>query len=86
MDVRAVMSIEISDIWLEMRTAEQNQDHERMAAAIARLEHLEAATGTAQVRYASGPTPSPLSAYCGFMLGAALIAIHQEEFSTVNDH
>jgi hypothetical protein len=38
MDVRAVMSIEISDIWLEMRTAEQNQDHERMAAAIARLE------------------------------------------------
>jgi hypothetical protein len=55
MDVRAVMSIEISDIWLEMRTAEQNQDHERMAAAIARLEHLEAATGTAQVRYASGP-------------------------------
>ena len=55
MDVRAVMSIEISDIWLEMRTAEQNQDHERMAAAIARLEHLEAATGTAQVRYPSGP-------------------------------
>jgi hypothetical protein len=50
MDIRAVMSIEISDIWLEMLTAEKDQDPERMAAAIARLEHLEAATGTAQDR------------------------------------
>jgi hypothetical protein len=55
MDIRAVMSIEISDVWLEMLTAEKNQDRERMAAAITRLERLEAATATAQVRYAHAP-------------------------------
>ena len=33
MDIRAVMSIEISDIWLEMLAADENQDRERMAAA-----------------------------------------------------
>jgi hypothetical protein len=54
MDIRAAMSIEISDIWLEMLTAEQNQDRERMATAIARLERLEAVTGAAQGRYARG--------------------------------
>jgi hypothetical protein len=42
MDNRAVMSIEISDIWLEMLTAEKKQDRERMATAIERLERLEA--------------------------------------------
>jgi hypothetical protein len=55
MEIRAVRSIEISDICLEMLTAEKNQDPERMAAAIARLEHLEAATGTGQVRYTCDP-------------------------------
>jgi hypothetical protein len=50
MNTRAIMSIEISDIWLEMLTADKNQDRKRMATAIARLDRLEAATGTANGR------------------------------------
>jgi hypothetical protein len=42
MDNRAVMSIEISDIWLEMLTAQKKQDRERMATALERWERLEA--------------------------------------------
>ena len=53
-DIRVAMSIEISDIWLEMLTAKENQDRERMATAIARLERLEAVTGAAQGGYARG--------------------------------
>jgi hypothetical protein len=49
-EIRAVRSIEISDICLEMLTAEQNRNRKRMAAAVARLEHLEAETDTAHVR------------------------------------
>ena len=45
MEIRVTRSIEISDICFEMITAEQYRDRERMAAAIARLEHFEAATG-----------------------------------------
>jgi hypothetical protein len=38
MDIRAIMSIEISDIWLEIIAAQKNQDRQRMATAIERLE------------------------------------------------
>jgi hypothetical protein len=48
-------AMDIRAIWLEMLAAEENQDRERMTAAIARMERLEAATGTAQVGYARGP-------------------------------
>jgi hypothetical protein len=34
--------IEVSDICFEMLIAEKNQDRKRMAAAVARLERLEA--------------------------------------------
>jgi hypothetical protein len=59
MEIRAVRSIEISDICLEMLTAQKDHDPERMAAAIARLEHLEATTGTApcNTRGLSGGVP-----------------------------
>jgi hypothetical protein len=50
MEIRVVRSIEISDICLEMLTAQKDQDPERMAAAIARLENLEATTGAAHLR------------------------------------